>query len=71
MPILPRIFFYAASVLSRSVVHMVEQHATHTRVDHDSDKFTMVGLPHKLEMTRLQLPDWMRKPIAYGQLMKV
>lgn len=68
---IPRIIFYAASVLSRSAVHTLEQHASHTRVDRDSDKFTMVGLPHKLEMTRLQLPDWMRKPNAYGQLMKV
>ncbi|MCI43536.1 soyasapogenol B glucuronide galactosyltransferase-like, partial [Trifolium medium] len=40
---IPRIIFYAASVLSRSVVHMLEQHASHTKVDHDSEKFTMVG----------------------------
>ncbi|KAJ1423627.1 UDP-glycosyltransferase family, conserved site [Sesbania bispinosa] len=68
---IPRIIFYAASILSRSAVHSLEQHATHTEVGCDSEKFTMVGLPHNLEMTRLQLPDWMRKPNAYGYLMKV
>lgn len=68
---IPRIVFYAASVLSRSAVHSLEQHATHTKVEFDSEKFMLVGLPHELEMTRLQLPDWMRKPNTYGQLMKV
>lgn len=68
---IPRIVFYAASVLSRSAVDSLERHAVHAEVGCDSERFVMVGLPHRLGMTRLQLPDWMRKPNAYGQLMKV
>lgn len=68
---IPRIIFYAASVLSRCAVHSLEQHEVHTKVECDSEKFTLVGLPHELEMTRLQLPDWMRKPNMYAMLMKV
>ena len=68
---IPRIIFYAASCLSRCAVHSLEQHDDHKRVKCDDEKFTLQGLPHMLEMTRLQLPDWIRKANAYTYLMKV
>ncbi|MCI49669.1 soyasapogenol B glucuronide galactosyltransferase-like, partial [Trifolium medium] len=68
---IPRIVYSPASVISRCAELLFEQHTAHTEVESDYDKFTIVGLPHKLEMIRSQLPYWMRKPTMFGMIMKV
>ncbi|XP_057449549.1 soyasapogenol B glucuronide galactosyltransferase-like [Lotus japonicus] len=68
---IPRIMFHGASYLARSAAHSVEQYASHLNVDSDTEKFTLPDLPDKLEMTRLQLPDWLRSPNQYTMLMKM
>nr|KYP52451.1 Anthocyanin 3'-O-beta-glucosyltransferase [Cajanus cajan] len=67
---IPRIMFHGASYLARSAAHSVEQYAPHLKADSDSDKFVLPGLPDALEMTPLQLPDWLRSPNQYTELMK-
>ena len=67
---IPRIMFHGASYLARSAAHSVEEYAPHLKVESDTDKFVLPGLPHKLEMTRLQLPDWLRSPNPYTELMR-
>ncbi|XP_061341858.1 soyasapogenol B glucuronide galactosyltransferase-like [Gastrolobium bilobum] len=67
---IPRLMFHGASYLARSAAHSVEQYAPHLNVESDTEKFTLTGLPDKLEMTRLQLPDWLRSPNPYTELMK-
>jgi soyasapogenol B glucuronide galactosyltransferase len=68
---IPRIMFHGASYLARSAAHSVEQFAPHLNVESDTEKFVIPELPDKLEMTRLQLPDWLRSPNQYTELMKV
>ena len=69
---IPRIVFCPASIFSRCAELSLEQHSSHTEVESDYDKFSMVGLPDKLEMTRLQLPYWIKSPDAgFGKMMKV
>ncbi|MCI51809.1 soyasapogenol B glucuronide galactosyltransferase-like, partial [Trifolium medium] len=68
---IPRIMFHGASYLARSAAHSVEQFAPHLNVESDTEKFVIPDLPDKLEMTRLQLPDWLRSPNQYTELMKV
>ncbi|XP_027362649.1 soyasapogenol B glucuronide galactosyltransferase-like [Abrus precatorius] len=67
---IPRLMFHGASYLALSAAHSVEQYAPHLNVQSDSEKFTLPDLPDKLEMTRLQLPDWLRSPNPYTELMK-
>ncbi|MED6148558.1 Soyasapogenol B glucuronide galactosyltransferase [Stylosanthes scabra] len=68
----PRIVFYAASCLSRCAVHSLEQHgSSHKKVGSDDEKFILEGLPHVLQMSKLQLPDWIRKPNGYTYLMNM
>ncbi|KAK8471743.1 hypothetical protein PHAVU_002G016500 [Phaseolus vulgaris] len=67
---IPRIMFHGASYLARSAAHAVEQYAPHLAAKSDSDRFVLPGLPERLEMTRLQLPDWLRSPNQYTELMK-
>ncbi|KAK7307647.1 hypothetical protein VNO77_40892 [Canavalia gladiata] len=67
---IPRLMFHGASYLARSAAHSVEQYAPHLNVKSDTEKFTLPDLPDRLEMTRLQLPDWLRSPNPYTELMK-
>ncbi|MED6133309.1 Soyasapogenol B glucuronide galactosyltransferase [Stylosanthes scabra] len=67
---IPRIMFHGASYLARSALHSVQQYQPHFNVESDSEKFVLPGLPNQLEMTRLQLPDWVRTPNGYTDLMK-
>nr|BBN60800.1 UDP-glycosyltransferase 73P13 [Glycyrrhiza uralensis] len=68
---IPRIMFHGASYLARSAAHSVEQYAPHLKVESDTDTFVIPDLPDRLEMSRLQLPDWLRSPNQYTELMKV
>jgi len=67
---IPRIIFHPASYLAHSAALAVEQYKPHLAAESDSDRFVIPGLPDKLEMTRLQLPDWLRSPNQYTELMK-
>ncbi|RYQ80709.1 hypothetical protein Ahy_Scaffold1g106939 isoform C [Arachis hypogaea] len=68
---IPRIMFHGASYLARSALHSVQHYKPYLKVDSDSEKFVLPGLPHELEMTRLQLPDWLREPNGYTHLMEM
>ena len=69
---IPRIFFSPSSIFACCTELSLQQHSSHTEVESDYDKFSMVGLPDKLEMTRLQLPDWIKNPdTGFAKMMKV
>ncbi|XP_027926845.1 soyasapogenol B glucuronide galactosyltransferase-like [Vigna unguiculata] len=57
---IPRIFFYSSSYLSDCGIHSIRRHRPHERLVSDTDKFTIPGFPHRIEMTRLQLSNWER-----------
>ena len=44
--------------------------APHLKVNSDSDPFVVPGLPNQITMTRSQLPDYVRTPNGYTQLME-
>ncbi|XLR64245.1 hypothetical protein S83_014917 [Arachis hypogaea] len=67
---IPRIMFHGASYLARSELHSVQHYKPYLKVDSDSEKFVLPGLPHELEMTRLQIPEWVRTPNLYTELMR-
>ncbi|KAG2375968.1 Soyasapogenol B glucuronide galactosyltransferase [Vigna angularis] len=68
---IPRLIFHCGNYLARSATVMVQQYAPHLAAKSDSDRFVIPGLPDRLEMTRLQLPDWLRSQNEYTELMKM
>ncbi|TKY50768.1 Soyasapogenol B glucuronide galactosyltransferase [Spatholobus suberectus] len=62
---IPRLVYVGASYVAHCAMNCIEQFAPHTKVDSDSESFVLPGLPHKLEMTRSQLPDWLRAPNGF------
>ncbi|KAL1316217.1 hypothetical protein HN51_068441 [Arachis hypogaea] len=70
---IPRLIFLAGSCFAHSAQHSVKTYAPHKDIKSDStdDKFSLPGLPHRLEMTPLQLPDWLREPNGYTHLMEM
>ncbi|KAJ1442503.1 UDP-glycosyltransferase family, conserved site [Sesbania bispinosa] len=67
---IPRLFV-GGSYMADCAVDSVERFSPHTKVDSDGESFVLPGLPHKFEMTRSQLPDWLRTPNSYTYLKKM
>ncbi|ESW12176.1 hypothetical protein PHAVU_008G090900 [Phaseolus vulgaris] len=57
---IPRIFFYSSSYLSECAAHSIRRHRPQKRLVSDTDKFTILDFPQRIEMTRLQLANWKR-----------
>ncbi|QCE08688.1 soyasapogenol B glucuronide galactosyltransferase-like [Vigna unguiculata] len=68
---IPRLVYVGASYFSHCAMNCVEEFAPHAKVDSDGEIFELPGLPDKVEMTRLQLPDWLRAPTPYTYLKKM
>lgn len=56
----PRIFFYSSSYFSNCASHFIRELRPHDSLDSDTQKFTIPGLPQRIEMTPLQLAEWIR-----------
>ncbi|XP_027340917.1 soyasapogenol B glucuronide galactosyltransferase-like [Abrus precatorius] len=68
---IPRLVYMGSSYFSHCASNSIEEFSPHTKVNSDSESFLLPGLPHKLEMTRSQLPDWVREPNLYTNLLKM
>ncbi|KAJ1442501.1 UDP-glycosyltransferase family, conserved site [Sesbania bispinosa] len=68
---IPKLVYVGASYMAHCAMDSVERFSPHTKVDSDSESFVLPGLPHKLEMTRSKLPDWLRTPNSYTYLKKI
>nr|KYP47423.1 Anthocyanin 3'-O-beta-glucosyltransferase [Cajanus cajan] len=55
---IPRLYYYSSSYFSTCARHSIMKHKPHERLLSDSHKFTIPGLPHRIEMTPLQLAEW-------------
>ncbi|XP_027367410.1 soyasapogenol B glucuronide galactosyltransferase-like [Abrus precatorius] len=54
---IPRLIYVGGTYLAHCAMDSLEQFAPHTKVDSDDESFLLPGLPHKLEMTRWQIPE--------------
>ncbi|KAK7374011.1 hypothetical protein VNO80_07434 [Phaseolus coccineus] len=61
---IPRIFFYSSSYLSNCGIHSIRRHRPQERLVSDTDKFLIPDFPHRIEMTPLQLANWVRKDVT-------
>ncbi|RDY01730.1 Soyasapogenol B glucuronide galactosyltransferase, partial [Mucuna pruriens] len=57
---IPRILFYGSSYFSNCASNSIMKHRPHESLVSDTQKFTIPGLPQIIEMTSLQLAEWMR-----------
>ncbi|RDY13718.1 Soyasapogenol B glucuronide galactosyltransferase, partial [Mucuna pruriens] len=57
---IPRLYFSVSSYFSSCTIHSLIKHKPHERLVSDTDKFTIPGFPHSIEMTPLQIEEWMR-----------
>ncbi|GAU42521.1 hypothetical protein TSUD_376490 [Trifolium subterraneum] len=69
---IPRLNCTGGSYFSHAARNSIEQFAPHVNVGSDDESFLLPGLPHKVEMTRSQLSDWVKDPnLEFGYWMKV
>ncbi|XLR28269.1 hypothetical protein HN51_041592 [Arachis hypogaea] len=57
---IPRLYFYSSSYFSNCASYSVRIHRPHDGLESDTSKFLIPDLPHKTEMTALQLAEWIR-----------
>ncbi|KAK7294781.1 hypothetical protein RJT34_17677 [Clitoria ternatea] len=58
---IPRLYFYSSSYFSICAGHFVRKHKPHESIAvSDNHKFQIPGLRHHIEMTTLQLEEWLR-----------
>ncbi|GAU51965.1 hypothetical protein TSUD_417550 [Trifolium subterraneum] len=69
---IPRLNCNGGSYFSHAARNSTEQFAPHVNVSSDDETFSLPGLPHKIEMTRSQLSDWVKEPNnEFGYWMKM
>ncbi|AES79640.1 putative soyasapogenol B glucuronide galactosyltransferase [Medicago truncatula] len=57
---IPRIHYNSSSYFSNCAEHFIMKYRPNDNLVSDTQKFTIPGLPHTIEMTPLQLPFWIR-----------
>ncbi|KAH1045208.1 hypothetical protein GYH30_026419 [Glycine max] len=66
---IPRLYFYSASYFASCATYFIRKHKPHERLVSDTQKFSIPGLPHNIEMTTLQLEEWERTKNEFSDLM--
>ncbi|CAJ2670887.1 unnamed protein product [Trifolium pratense] len=57
---IPRIYYYSSSYFASCAAHFIKKHKPHENLVSDTDSFSIPNLPHNIEITSLQLQDWVR-----------
>jgi UDP:flavonoid glycosyltransferase YjiC (YdhE family) len=57
---IPRIHFYGLSIFSNCAADLIMKYRPQDNLVSDTQKFTIPCFPHTIEMTPLQLPNWIR-----------
>ncbi|XP_061352224.1 soyasapogenol B glucuronide galactosyltransferase-like [Gastrolobium bilobum] len=57
---IPRLYYYCSSYFSTCAMYSVRKHKPYENLVSDTQKFTIPGLPHSIEMTTRQLEEWVR-----------
>nr|UXY92003.1 UDP-glycosyltransferase UGT5 [Glycyrrhiza glabra] len=57
---IPRIYYYSSSYFSSCASHSIRKHKPHENLVSDTEVFSIPGLPHNIEITSLQLEEWVR-----------
>ncbi|XP_057435314.1 soyasapogenol B glucuronide galactosyltransferase-like [Lotus japonicus] len=63
---IPRLYFYSSSCFSNCASYFIRKYRPHEKLDSGTQKFTIPGLPESIEMSPLQLAEWIRAKSAYS-----
>jgi hypothetical protein len=63
---IPRIYYYSSSYFASCAAHFIKKHKPHENLNSDSQIFSIPGLPHNIELTSLQLQEWVRTKHEYS-----
>ncbi|XVF36316.1 hypothetical protein REPUB_Repub19eG0047700 [Reevesia pubescens] len=66
---IPRLVFHPRSYSALCFEHNISNYAPHKKVQSDKELFVLPGLPDEIQMTSLELPDWIRKPDFYTEML--
>ncbi|CAK9141266.1 unnamed protein product [Ilex paraguariensis] len=68
---IPRFVFHGSSYFAQCAEHSVEQHKPYLNVESDMETFLLPELPHKIEMMKLQLMDFMTPADEFSKFMNL
>ncbi|XP_061362136.1 soyasapogenol B glucuronide galactosyltransferase-like [Gastrolobium bilobum] len=57
---IPRLYFYSSSYFSNCASSSIRKYRPHESLVSDNQTFTIPGFPDNIEMTKLQLAEWIR-----------
>ncbi|CAL1410144.1 unnamed protein product [Linum trigynum] len=57
---IPRLFFNGTGAFAVSLLHALKFHEPYKEVESDSEPFLLPGLPHEIQLTKLQLPPFLK-----------
>ncbi|XP_045797443.1 soyasapogenol B glucuronide galactosyltransferase-like [Trifolium pratense] len=67
----PRIYYYSSSYFSSCAVHFIRKYKPHEGLVSDSQKFSIPGIPHNIEITSLQLEEYLRTRSGFSDFLDV
>ncbi|CAJ1809076.1 unnamed protein product [Sphenostylis stenocarpa] len=57
---IPRLYYYSSSYFSTCATYFIRKYKPHEKLASNTHRFTIPGLPQSIEMTPLQLEQWLR-----------
>ncbi|XP_022149559.1 soyasapogenol B glucuronide galactosyltransferase-like [Momordica charantia] len=66
----PRLVFFVSNFMAYSAEHSVLQHAPHQKVTSDFETFELPGLPHKIQMTKSQQPEFLVQRSQFTEMIE-
>jgi hypothetical protein len=67
----PRIYYYSSSYFSSCAAHFIRKYKPHESLVSDSQKFSIPGIPHNIELTSLQLEEYFRTRSDFSDFLDV
>ncbi|TKY50767.1 Soyasapogenol B glucuronide galactosyltransferase [Spatholobus suberectus] len=67
---IPRLIYVGGTYFAHCAMDSLERFEPHTKVGSDDESFLLPGLPHKVEMTRSQIPDRFKAANEFSYVMK-
>lgn len=66
----PRLVFSVSNFMAYSAEHSVMQHSPHQKVASDTEEFEIPGLPHHIQMTKSQQPEFLLRRDRFTAMME-
>ncbi|XP_004492517.1 soyasapogenol B glucuronide galactosyltransferase [Cicer arietinum] len=68
---IPRLYYYSSSYFSSCSAHFIRKYKPHENLVSDTQFFSIPSLPHNIEITSLQLEEWLRTRNEFSDYLNV